>query len=110
MDEIERELTAFAHEPNGGMIVTTSALAQIHRDLIISLATRHRLPAVYPYRLFVAAGGLMAYGPDVLDQYRHAASYVDRILRGEKPANLSVQRPNKIRPRHQSQDGKGSRN
>ena len=94
--EIERDLAAFARQPNGGMIVTTSALAQIHRDLIISLATRHRLPAIYPYRLFVTAGGLMSYGPDVLDQYRNAASYVDRILKGEKPADLPVQQPSKF--------------
>ncbi len=84
-DEIERDLTAFAAQANGGIIVTTSALAQIHRDQIISLAAGHRLPAMYPYRLFVSAGGLMAYGPDVLGQYRHAASYVHRILKGEQP-------------------------
>jgi putative ABC transport system substrate-binding protein len=95
--EIERDLTAFARQPNGGMIVTTSALAQIHRSLIITLAAQLRLPAVYPFRLFVTGGGLMAYGPDVTDQYRRAASYVDRILKGEKPADLPVQAPTKFK-------------
>jgi putative ABC transport system substrate-binding protein len=94
--EIERDLTEFARQPNGGMIVTTSALAQIHRSLIITLAARLRLPAVYPFRLFVTGGGLMAYGPDVTDQYRRAASYVDRILKGETPADLPVQAPTKF--------------
>jgi putative tryptophan/tyrosine transport system substrate-binding protein len=91
--EIERAITAFARQPNGSLIVTTSALAQIHRKLIITLAARFRLPAVYPYRLFVADGGLISYGPDTIDQYRRAAGYVDRILRGEKPSNLPVQTP-----------------
>ena len=91
--EIERAVTAFARQPNGGLIVTTSALAQIHRALIITLADRHRLPAVYPYRLFAASGGLMSHGPKIVDQYRRAAGYVDRILKGEKPADLAVQQP-----------------
>jgi putative ABC transport system substrate-binding protein len=93
--EIERAITGFARQPNGGLIVTTSALAQIHRGLIIGLAARYRLPAMYPYRLFVASGGLMSDGPSVIDQYRRAASYVDRILKGEKPAELPVQQPSK---------------
>ena len=93
--EIERAVTAFARSPNGGLIVTASALATRHRDLIIALAARHRLPAVYSYRYLVAAGGLISYGPDSLDQYRRAAGYVDRILKGEKPADLPVQAPTK---------------
>ena len=93
--EIERAVTAFARRPNGGLIVATSAFAQIHRGAIITLAARHRLPAVYPYRFFVTDGGLISYGPDTVDQYRRAAQYVDRILRGEKPANLPVQAPTK---------------
>jgi putative ABC transport system substrate-binding protein len=95
-DKIERAITTFAQQPNGGLIVTTSALAQIHRDLIIRLAARHRLPAVYPYRLFVTSGGLMCYGPQIVDEYRRAASYVDRILKGEKPSDLPVQQPDKF--------------
>ena len=94
--EIERAVSAFALKPNGGLVVTTSALAQIHRELIITLAARHRLPAVYPYRLFATDGGLMSYGPDVNDQYRRAAAYVDRILKGDKPAGLPVQQPSKF--------------
>ena len=93
--EIERGITAFARESNGGLIVTTSGLAIRHRDLIITLAARHKLPAVYPERPFVAAGGLISYGPDYVDQYRQAAGYVDRILKGEKPADLPVQAPTK---------------
>jgi putative ABC transport system substrate-binding protein len=89
--EIERAVTAFARSSNGGLIVTASASATRHRDLIIALAARHRLPAVYFYRYFVTAGGLISYGPDSIDQYRRAAGYVDRILRGEKPADLPVQ-------------------
>jgi putative tryptophan/tyrosine transport system substrate-binding protein len=89
--EIERAVTVFARSSNGGLIVTASALATRHRDLIIALAARHRLPAVYSYRYMVAAGGLVSYGPDSLDQYRRAAGYVDRILKGEKPADLPVQ-------------------
>jgi putative tryptophan/tyrosine transport system substrate-binding protein len=94
--EIERGVTAFARGPNGGLIVTPSGLAIVHRELIITLATRHRLPAVYPFRYFVAEGGLISYGPDVIDQYRRAAGYVDRILKGEKPGNLPVQQSTKV--------------
>ena len=75
--------------------MTASALAIIHRELIIALAARHKLPAVYPYRYFVTGGGLISYGPDLIDQYRRAAGYVDRILKGEKPADLPVQAPTK---------------
>jgi putative ABC transport system substrate-binding protein len=91
--EIERAVAAFAHSSNGGLIVTSSGLAQQHRDLIVTLAARHKLPAVYPERSYVAAGGLISYGPDYVDQFREAAGYVDRILRGEKPADLPVQAP-----------------
>ena len=91
--EIDRAVTAFARSSNGGLIVTASALATRHCDLIIALAARLRLPAVYPYRYFVTVGGLICYGPDYADQYRRAAGYVDRILRGEKPADLPVQAP-----------------
>jgi putative ABC transport system substrate-binding protein len=90
---IGRGISAFAHEPNGGLIVPPSTLATIHRDLIIELAARYRLPAVYPHRFFVMGGGLISYGPDRADQYRLAAGYVDRILRGEKPGDLPVQAP-----------------
>ena len=90
-DEIERAVKAFAGGSNGGLIITSSTLAIVHRELIITLAARHRLPAVYPSRLFVTGGGLAAYGPDTIDLYRRAAGYVDRILKGEKPADLPVQ-------------------
>jgi ABC-type uncharacterized transport system substrate-binding protein len=93
--EIERAVTAFARSANGGLIVTGSALAVVHRDLIITLAARHKLPAVYFRPLFVSDGGLIAYGPNITDQYRRAAGYVDRILKGEKPADLPVQAPTK---------------
>ena len=93
--EIERAITDFAREPNGGLILTASALATVHRDLIVALAARHKLPAVYVSRFFVAGGGLISYGPDFVDQYRRAAGYVDRILKGEKPADLPVQAPTK---------------
>ena len=93
--EIERAVAAFARSSNGGLIVTGSALAIVHRDLIITLAARHKLPAVYFERFFVAGGGLISYGTDMLDQYRRAAGYVDRILKGEKPADLPVQAPTK---------------
>jgi putative tryptophan/tyrosine transport system substrate-binding protein len=89
--EIDRTLTAFARSPNGGLIVTGSALTVVRRDLIISLAARHRLPAVYYDRYFVSAGGLISYGSDSVEQFRSAATYVDRILKGEKPADLPVQ-------------------
>ncbi len=93
--EIERGITAFARGSNGGLIVLASALAIIHRQLIITVAARHRLPAVYAYRFFVTGGGLISYGPDSIDPYRRAAGYVDRILKGEKPADLPVQAPTK---------------
>jgi putative ABC transport system substrate-binding protein len=93
--EIDRAVTAFAREPNGGLIVTAGPLTVVHRDLIVSVAARHKLPAVYFDRAFVAGGGLMSYGPDLAGQFRQAASYVDRILKGEKPANLPVQAPTK---------------
>ncbi len=93
--EIERGITAFASVANGGLIVTGSAPAGTHRNLIIALADRHRLPAVYPYRHFPTSGGLISYGPDTIDPYRRAAGYVDRILKGEKAAELPVQSPTK---------------
>ena len=88
-------ISAFAAAPNGGLIVAVSAAALIHRELIVALAARHRLPAVYAYRNFVASGGLISYGADIASQYRRAAGYVDRILKGEKPADLPVQTPTK---------------
>jgi putative tryptophan/tyrosine transport system substrate-binding protein len=93
--ETERAMAEFPRGPNDGLIVVVSSIATIQRDLLIMLAARHRLPAVYPYRFFVDAGGLMSYGPNLLDGYRGAASYVDRILKGEKPADLPVQAPTK---------------
>jgi putative tryptophan/tyrosine transport system substrate-binding protein len=93
--EIERAIAVFASLSNGGLIVTGSAPALAHRGLIVELAARHKLPAVYFRRIFAASGGLISYGPDTLEQYRQAAGYVDRILRGEKPADLPVQAPNK---------------
>src|SRR5262245_23464726 len=94
--EIERGLTAFARAPNGGIVVTLSALTQAHRALITGLAASHKLPAVYPFRMFATAGGLISYGPDPIDQYRRAAGYVDRILKGERPGDLPVQQPTKF--------------
>ncbi len=94
-DEIERAITAFAQSANGGLVVTGSSGALVHSNLIITLAARHKLPAVYNERSFAAAGGLVSYGPDFVDQYRRAAGYVDRILKGEKPADLPVQAPTK---------------
>jgi putative ABC transport system substrate-binding protein len=93
--EVERAIASFAREPNGGLIATAGAGPSLHRELIVTLAARHKLPAVYFERTFVAAGGLVSYGPDPIDQYRQAAGYVDRILRGEKPADLPVQAPTK---------------
>jgi ABC-type uncharacterized transport system substrate-binding protein len=93
--EIERAVAAFARASNGGLIVAAGGRAQRNRDLIITLAARHKLPAVYFERSFVAAGGLISYGPDYVDQYRRAAGYVDRVLKGEKPADLPVQAPTK---------------
>ena len=94
--EIERAVTAFADRPNGaGLIVTASAFTMIHRELIVALARRHQLPAVYPFRYYITSGGLISYGPDPIDLARRAASYVDRILKGESPADLPVQNPTK---------------
>jgi putative ABC transport system substrate-binding protein len=93
--EIERAITAFARSSNGGLIVTGSSLAAVHRDLIVTLAARHRLPAVYPFRYFAARGGMMSYGANSIDPIRRAVGYVDRILKGEKPADLPVQAPTK---------------
>jgi putative tryptophan/tyrosine transport system substrate-binding protein len=93
--DFETAVERFAREPNGGLIVTRTTGAISHRELIVKLAARHRLPAVYPLRLFVSAGGLVSYGPDVVDQFRLAAGYVDRILKGEKPADLPVHAPDK---------------
>jgi putative ABC transport system substrate-binding protein len=93
--EIERAVTAFARSPNSGLILTASALAIVHRNLIIALAARHKLPAVYYRRYFATSGGLISYGYDVVQQYRGAAGYVDRILKGEKPAEMPVQAPTK---------------
>jgi putative tryptophan/tyrosine transport system substrate-binding protein len=93
--EMERAVEAFSRSPNSGMIVTGSAQAAVHRDLIVTLAARHKLPAVYVARFFVTAGGLISYGPDFLDEHRRAAGYVDRILKGEKAADLPVQAPTK---------------
>ena len=89
--QIERAVTAFVRGSNNGLIVVVSAAATNHRELIITLAARHRLPVIYPYRSFVGYGGLLSYGPDLISQYRRAAGYVDRILKGEKPADLPVQ-------------------
>ncbi len=93
--EIERAVTVFARSGNSGLIVTPSPVASRHRELIIALAARHKLPAVYGFRFYVTTGGLISYGPDPIDQYRRAAGYVDRILKGEKPADLPVQAPTK---------------
>jgi putative ABC transport system substrate-binding protein len=91
--EIERAVAAFARAPDSGLVVTNGSLAQRYRNLIVALAARHKLPAVYYERAFVAAGGLISYGTNYIDQYRRAAGYVDRILKGEKPADLPVQAP-----------------
>src|SRR5262245_64627706 len=94
--EIEQSVETFARSPNGGLIAVGSAAVVRHRELILTLAARHKLPAVYWERFFVAAGGLMSYGPDLVEQFRQAAGYVDRILKGEKPADLPVQAPTKF--------------
>jgi putative ABC transport system substrate-binding protein len=94
--DIERAIGDFAREPNSGLILTSSAFATVHRELIIRLAGQYRLPAIYPFRYHVTDGGLLSYGPDNIDQYRRAAGYVDRILKGEKPAGLAVQTPTKF--------------
>jgi putative ABC transport system substrate-binding protein len=95
VDEIERAVTAFARFSNGGLIVTASTLTAVHRKLIVALAARHRLPAVYAFRYHTTDGGLISYGPDTTDPFRRAAEYIDRILKGEKPADLPVQAPTK---------------
>src|SRR5262249_55473598 len=92
---IEHAIAAFARQPNGGLIVLSTSLAVAPREQIIAWAARYRLPAVYPFRIYVNAGGLISYGPDQIDPYRRAAGYVDRILKGEKPADLPVQAPTK---------------
>jgi putative tryptophan/tyrosine transport system substrate-binding protein len=94
--EIERGITAFAAKPDGGLIVTASANAAVHRDLIVALVTREKLPAVYPFRYFVTSGGMISYGPDPIEPYQRAAEYADRILNGEKPDNLPVQAASKF--------------
>src|SRR5262245_20104073 len=93
--EIERNVAAFARVPNGALIVTSGAASITHRDLILTLSIRHKLPSIYWERFFITAGGLLSYGPDLLDHYRRAAGYLDRILKGEKPADLPVQAPTK---------------
>jgi putative tryptophan/tyrosine transport system substrate-binding protein len=93
--DVEQDVAAFARSGSGGLIVTASTPALLHRDLIIALAARHKLPAVYNFRVFVASGGLISYGADLIDQFRRAAGYVDRVLKGEKPADLPVQAPTK---------------
>ena len=95
-EEIERAIEGFAREPNGGLIVLPSPITQVHRELITALAARHRLPAAYVFRFFVTSGGLVSYGIDPADQARQAAGYVDRILKGEKPADLPIQQPTKF--------------
>jgi putative ABC transport system substrate-binding protein len=94
--EIERAIALFAQRPSGGLIVTGSPQASSHRDLIIALAARHRLPTVYNARFWTVGGGLISYGPDQVDQFRRAATYVDRILKGEKPADMPVQAATKF--------------
>ena len=94
--EIEPAIASFSRGSSDGLVVTISTLAEVHRDLIITLAARYRLSAIYPFRTFVRSGGLISYGPDIVDQFRRAASYVDRILKGEKPADLPVEQPTKI--------------
>jgi ABC-type uncharacterized transport system substrate-binding protein len=95
VDEIERAVTAFARTSNGGLVATAGAPTQVHREKIVSLAARYRLPAVYPFRYFITSGGLISYGADTIDPYRRAAGYVDRILKGERPADMPVQAPTK---------------
>jgi putative ABC transport system substrate-binding protein len=94
-DEIERAVAAFVRAPNGGLIVTSGTQQFMHREFITALAVRHQLPAVYPYRFFITSGGLISYGPDTLDQFRRAAGYVARILKGEQPSDLPVQQATK---------------
>jgi putative ABC transport system substrate-binding protein len=93
---MERAIEAFGREPNGGLIVLPGPITINHREVIIALAARHRLPAAYPFRFFVTSGGLVSYGADPFDQSRQAAAYVDRILKGEKPEDLPIQQPTKF--------------
>jgi ABC-type uncharacterized transport system substrate-binding protein len=95
--EIERTVASFVRPPNGGLIVTGSAFGSAQRDMIVMIATRHRLPAVYPFEYFVSSGGLISFGPDSIHQYRQAAAYVDRILKGAKPGDLPVQAPSRYK-------------
>jgi ABC-type uncharacterized transport system substrate-binding protein len=97
LGEIEEAVTHFLRPPNGGLVVTASAFSLAQRDVLVQIATRHRLPAVYPFDYFVRGGGLISYGPDSVNQYRQAATYVDRILKGEKPADLPVQAPTRYK-------------
>ena len=94
-DGIERSIADYARSPNGGLVVTASSFTAAHHNLIVTLAARYKLPAIYPFRFLLGSSGLISYGPDLVEQYRHAASYVDRILKGEKPADLPVQAPTK---------------
>ena len=109
LSDIERAIDGFSIQPHGGLIILPGPFTVVHRDLIISLATRHALPNVHAYRYYPAAGGLASYGVDNVKSYLGAASYVDRILKGEKPADLPVQLPKTFRPRHQSEDRQGAR-
>ena len=106
--EIERGIAAFERDGNGGLIVAVSSAVNLHQQAIIANAARHRLPTIYPYRYMAAAGGLISYGPDLADQYRRAAGYVDRILKGAKPADLPVQKPTKYDAGDQPQDSEGA--
>jgi putative ABC transport system substrate-binding protein len=94
--QIERRISEFAGRPDGGLIILPNSLAIVRRELIIAVAARHRLPAIYPFRYFITGGGLISYGPDAADQYRRAADYVDRILKGDKPADLPVEQSTKV--------------
>ena len=107
--DIENAMDTLAREPSGGLVLPTDVTTIVHRDLIVALAARHRLPAIYSFRADVTSGGLMCYGPDTADLFRRASSYVDRILKGEKPADLPVQAPTKYRAGHQPQDRQGAR-
>ncbi len=107
--DIENAVDTLVREPSGGLVLPTDVTTIVHRDLIVALAAQHRLPAVYSFRADVASGGLMCYGPDTADLFRRASSYVDRILKGEKPADLPVQAPTKYRVGDQPQDRQGAR-
>ena len=93
--ELERAVTLFARRPNGGIIITASSIARMKREKVIALVAQHRLPTIYPFRYFISAGGLVCYGPNTTEQYRLAADYVSRVLKGEKPADMPVQAPTK---------------